>query len=71
MAIIMTLSAYFVMVYFLKKNVGCGECSIQGGKNRVTVTVLGTQRMLIPFVTWALMAEDMSGGCVQSYRAII
>jgi hypothetical protein len=59
------------MFHFLKNNMERGECSIQNAKIGVTVTVLGTQKLLISFVTLALMADGMSGRCVQLYHAII
>jgi hypothetical protein len=60
--------AYFSMVYLLKTNVGGGGgSSAHGAKDGVTVTVLGTQIMLISFVTWALIVKNICGICMSSH----
>jgi hypothetical protein len=45
----------------VSSHVGSGGSSAHGTKSGVTVTLLGTQRMLISFVTWALMVTNIFG----------
>jgi hypothetical protein len=59
--IMTTLNAYFAVVYFLNTNVRSGGANAHCAKGGITVTALGTQIMLISFVTCALMVKNMSG----------
>jgi hypothetical protein len=55
------LNIYFVAIYFLKTTVRSVGFSAHGARSGVTVTALGTQRMLISYVTCALIFKNMPG----------